>query len=262
MNIKNFIFSIMSLVILLSSCKNDGDGINDTPEPYTVPETPVEWVLDFEDNFEGTSLDENVWGIYDNAWSDDPAHMRRREAVQVKDGLLTLLVATHPVDPERYMTGGIAHNKNYMYGKFEFRVRIDQDPANATSGVCLTWPESEEWPKDGEMDIYETEYDGNFFNTWIHYGVKGSDGVYYDNKYQQTHRVDKSQWHIIALEWSPEYAKIYIDGELHWNLKDPEAIASSPHHVCFQTEKGSDAALAGPVKMQVDWVKVYNRVEI
>lgn len=259
-NVVKMIWIFAMLAMGLSCKKSDDSGINETPEPYTTPETPVEWVLDFEDNFDGTALDTNSWAIYDNSWSDNPEHMRRIEAVQVKDGFLNLLVDVHPTDPARYMTGGVAHLKNYTYGKFEFRVRMDNDPASATGGVCLTWPESDTWPKDGENDIYETEYESNHWNTWIHYGKLGSDNQWHDTKYQKTHTIDKTQWNIVAMEWSPEYIKIYINGKLSWTLKDPEAIAKVPHHICFQTEKDLQKDLVKPIQMQVDWVKVYKRV--
>ncbi len=256
---KNFFYPLV-IIVLLTSCVKYDDGINDTPEPFTVPETPVDWVLDFEDDFNGTELNNNDWAIYDNSWSDNPAHMRRIEAVQVKDGLLNLLVYKHPTDPARYMTGGIAHKKNYLYGKFEFKVRMDHDPANATSGVCLTWPETEDWPKDGENDIYETSYENDYFSTWIHWG-KFDDNKYIDQKRQKTHLIDKTQWHVIAMEWSPEYIKIYSDGVLQWTLKDPVSIAKVPHHMCFQSEKDLEKDLTTrPVKLQVDWVKIYKRV--
>lgn len=258
---KNKILFI-SICILALSCKKEEDsGINKTPEPYSVPEKPVEWVLDFQDDFDGNSLNDQEWIIYDNSWSDNPEHMRRVEAVEVKDGILNLIVDKHPTDPNRYMTGGIAHKKNYLYGKFEFRVKMEHDPTASTSGVCLTWPESEQWPKDGEADIFETEYETDFWNTWIHYGTKDSSGKWQDSKYQKTHHIDKTQWNVVAMEWSPEYIKIYINGNLAWTLKDPDAIAKVPHHMCFQVEKDLNKASANPVKLYVDWVKIYSRVE-
>lgn len=256
----HLIWIITVFAIVLSCKKNDDSGINEIPDPHTSSETPVEWVLDFEDNFNGTILNKQAWGIYDNSWSNNPKHMRRVEAVKVKDGFLNLLVDKHPTDPKRYMTGGVAHQKNYTYGKFEFRVRMESDPVNATSGVCLTWPESDVWPKDGENDIYETEYESNHWNTWIHYGKLGSDNKWHDTRYQKAHTIDKTQWNIVAMEWSPEYIKIYVNGKLSWTLKDPEAIAKVPHHICFQTEKDVTKDLTKPIKMQIDWVKVYNRV--
>ena len=250
------------MCFLALSCEKDEDsGINKTPELYTIPETPVEWVLDFHDDFKGNTLSDEHWIIYDNSSSDNPEHMRRIEAVEVKDGFLNLLVDKHPTDSNRYMTGGVAHKKNYRYGKFEFRIKMEHDPDNATSGIGLTWPESEKWPKDGEFDIFETEYNTNFWNTWIHYGSKDSNEKWQDTKYQKTHYIDKTQWNIIALEWSPEYIKVYINEKLAWTLKDSDAIAKVPHHICFQTEKDLKKGFTKPIKMQVDWVKVYNRVE-
>lgn len=258
---KNICVIILAIALFFCACHKADSGINKTPDPYTMPETLVDWVLDFQDDFNGSTINQDVWGLYDNSYSDNPEHIRRPEAIQVKDGLLTLLVDKHPTDPNRFMTGGVAHKKGYKYAKFEFRIRMDQDTANATSGICLTWPDSEKWPNDGELDIYETEYDSQYFSTWVHWGTANSNNIYQDNKYQKTHYKDKSQWRVIALEWSPEYLKVYFDGELQWTLKDPAAIPKEAHHICFQTEKNFTLELPSQIKLQIDWVKVYKRVE-
>ena len=259
-NIFKLSLTLLTLSVFIS-CKEDDSGINDTPEPNMPPTQPVEWVLDFEDNFNDTELNKEHWAIYDNAGDPDPEHMRRVEAVQVKDGILNCVIDKHPTEANRFMTGGVAHRKNYLYGKFEFKVRMDNDPKSGTGGVCLTWPESETWPKDGENDIYETEYQNNHWNTWIHYGKLGNDGKYNDEKYQYSYSLDKTQWHIVALEWTPDAIKTYVDGKLMLTLRDPEAIAKAKHYICFQVEKNSKIALEKPIRLQVDWVKIYTRVE-
>jgi len=174
----------------------------------------------------------------------------------VKDGFLNCLIDRDYKREGMFITGGIAHKKNYKYGKFEFRIRMDEDPHKSSSGLGLTWPESEKWPDDGENDIYETNHEDNAWNTYIHYAVSGK-----DQQYQQSFRnYSKTDWHIVAMEWAPEYIKIYIDGKLEWTLKDPVAMAKAPHHLCFQTEKDINKPFTKQLKLQVDWVKVYKYV--
>ena len=257
--IKIIAFSICLSLFVFSSCKKNNTDKNNNSSNKT------EWVLDFQDDFNENKLNENVWAIYDNSWhdiyepdKDHTDHMRRREAVQVQDGYLNLLVDRHPINPKRFMTGGIAHKKNYLYGKFEFRVRIDADSHLSTSGVVLTWPESEKWPNDGEIDIYETHHTDNYWSSWVHWGVLKND-KWEDQKHQKSYTFDKTQWHIIAMEWTDKFIKIYINGDLVWTMKDPMAITKNPHHICFQTEKDSKKGFTKPIKMQVDWVKIYQK---
>ncbi len=153
-----------------------------------------------------------------------------------------------------YMTGGLAHRKEYKYGKFEFRINAGKDPLNATSAIALTWPDSENWPQDGENDIYETLFKRNSFETFIHYAVDGQ-----DQKHQKTHLIDPTQWHIVAMEWMPEYIKIYCDNNLEWTLKDTKAIPDVFHHICFQIEVDETKEITDTIAMQVDWVKCISR---
>ncbi|AMD85213.1 Glycosyl hydrolases family 16 [Capnocytophaga haemolytica] len=236
-----YFMAVMS-AMMVSSCGKDDSGSG-------------EWVLDFEDNFDGTQLNKDNWTIYDNAGSTNPDHKRRVEAIEVKDGLLNCIVDKHPTDSSHFMAGGIGCRKNYLYGKFEFRIRMDHDPLYATSGVALTWPESEVWPKDGENDIFETEYETHRWDTYIHYvNDQGEHKTHHHN-----YDMDKTQWRVVAMEWTPDYIKTYVDGKLMWTLEDRKTIPKVTHHICFQVEKHIDKGLEKPVRLQVDWVKIYKR---
>lgn len=212
----------------------------------TWPDSRTTWELDFEENFQGSEVSPNNWYIYNS-----PGHtgngLRRPEAFTVADGLLTL---TAQMRDGQLVSGGMAHTKNYRYGKFEARVRADDDPDKATSAVLLTWPQSERWPIDGENDFYETTTNRRqSFHTFIHYGQ--------DNRqYHKEHLFDAKKWHVIAMEWAPRSIKVYVDGELQWTLTDEAAIPDVPHHLCIQLDAFTKT-MSGSTRMQVDWVKIY-----
>jgi hypothetical protein len=71
------------------------------------------------------------------------------------------------------VSGGLSNRIDQAYGRFEFRVRTDPDPTLTTSGVVLTWPQSQNWPIDGENNIYETtlEADRIPIKSFVHYGA-------------------------------------------------------------------------------------------
>ncbi len=205
------------------------------------------WVLDFEDNFDNTSVNTTEWAMYYSAGHDGNG-LRRPEAFSVENGVL---VVTAQMKNGEIVSGGMAHKRNYKFGKFEFKVKTEADPSEATSGVILTWPQSERWPIDGENDIYETgiEANRNPFSTFIHYGA--------DNRqYEFKHQEDGTEWHIIAMEWTDSAIVIYQDEKLVWELKDTEAIPQNPHHLCIQLD-AFKKKMGNPVKMYVDWVKIY-----
>lgn len=211
-----------------------------------------EWKLVFQDDFNGTEVNKSDWAMYNS-----PGHagngLRRPEAFSVEDGLL---VITAQMINDQLVSGGMAHVENYLFGKFEFKVRTEPDPSEATSGVVLTWPKSERWPIDGENDIYETLTGAsrNPFHTFIHYGA--------DNKqYHFQHDADGTEWHVMAMEWEANAIRIYRDGEMVYELKDKEAIPQVPHHICLQLD-AFKKEMSGTVKMYVDWVKIYQKKQI
>jgi len=233
-------------VFILLSCNKD----NKTTEspPPVVNADP--WKLVFQDDFSGFSVNNAVWSMYDG-----PGHvgngLRKPSAFSISpEGYL---VVTAQMINGVLVSGGMAHRTNYKYGKFEFRVRTETDPSAATSGVVLTWPQSEKWPEDGELDIYETGpgIERNSFFTVVHYNT--------DNKQLQfRHSIDATQWHIVAMEWDPNYISIYRDGKLVWTVEDKEAIPDVLHHVCIQLD-AAEPAMEGVVKMYVDWIKIYQK---
>lgn len=250
-------FRLRGLILLLLvfstsymvGCGKDNEVSPTPPPPPPPPSVEVDWELVFQDDFNGTAVDQSAWGMYNG-----PGHagngLRRPEAFSVADGILT--VTAQMVDGQ-LVSGGMAHKQNLTYGKFEARVRADVDSSFATSAVLLTWPQSENWPVDGENDFYETTTnDRQSFHTFIHYGA--------DNKqFHKEHDFDATKWLTVAMEWDPNWIKIYVNGNLQWTLTEKQAIPDVPHHLCIQLD-AFQKTMTGVTRMQVDWVKVYKRV--
>jgi beta-glucanase (GH16 family) len=205
------------------------------------------WKEVFKEDFNGTKLDLTKWNPY-NSPGHDKNGLRRPEAFSVANGLLT--VTAEMIDGN-LVSGGMAHRANYKYGKFEFKVRAEPDSSAATSAVILTWPESEQWPVDGENDIYETLTNASRkpFHTFIHYDKT-------NKQHHFQHDADAKEWHVIAMEWSPDSLIIYRDGQPVYTLTDKNAIPQVPHHLCIQLD-AFKKTMAGKVKMYVDWVRIY-----
>ncbi|MGC4235505.1 MAG: glycoside hydrolase family 16 protein [Niabella sp.] len=252
-NIKNTgiraLLFVSCVAFMTVSCEKTNSGVVEEKVDYWRPKA-VEWVLDFEDNFDGNKVNEDNWSMYDG-----PGHgnngWRRPGAFSVADGLLTITAQMINGD---IVSGGMAHKKGYKYGKFEARVRADDDPSLATNAVFLTWPDSEKWPIDGENNIWETTTNRrDKFYTFVHYGA--------DNKqYQKMHNISAKEWHVVAMEWEPYRLRILVDDKLQWTLTDSLAIPHNSHHACLQLDAFAKT-MGDPVKMYVDWIKVYRMVE-
>jgi hypothetical protein len=151
------------------------------------------------------------------------------------------------------VSGGMACRKNYLYGRFEFRVRAEADPSQAVSAVVLTWPENGNWPADGELDIFETTLvaSRNPFYTYIHYGANNSQ-LYY------AHNADAKEWQTMMCEWMPDKLTVYRNGTEVWSTTNAAAIPQVAHHLCIQLD-AFKTSMTGTVKMYVDWVKIYQQ---
>jgi len=221
------------------------------PRPPPGPGPAPFQTLVFEENFNGTSVDTTQWSPYHS-----PGHagngLRRASAFSVANGLLDVAATW---DGANIVSGGMAHRSNYKYGRFEFRVRTDPDPTGQTSGVVLTWPQSNRWIPDGENDIYETGLGKTRypFHSYIHYNTDGRT----DRQYAYNHYANGAQWHTMRMDWTPSAITLYRDGVHTSTLTDAQAIRDVPHHMSIQLDAFSNRPLAGPVKMQVDWVKIY-----
>jgi endo-1,3-1,4-beta-glycanase ExoK len=202
----------------------------------------------FEDDFGGRALDRRAWSPYDSA--GNAGHGLRRPSAIALDGAGHLVITASMVGG-RLVSGGMASRLGTTYGRFEFRVRTDADPSATMSGVVLTWPDSGRWPVEGEDDIYETGAESRFpFHSYVHYGS--------DNRqYRFTHSADATRWHTLAMDWRAGGIRFYRDGAPAGTVTDPAAIPRTPHHLAIQLDATRDATLARPVRMYVDWVRIY-----
>ena len=206
--------------------------------------------LIFADEFNGTALDPAVWDIYDG-----PGHagfgLRRPSALSL-DGQGNLVVTASMADGQ-IVSGGMGAWQNFTYGRVEFRVRTETDPTGTVSGVVMTWPKEQWSPEFTENDIYETGPIPNNtaeFTTFIHFGTQNW-------QKWKTHHVDPSQWHVVEMEWYPDLLEIYIDHVLAYRIDDPAVIPDVLHHVCIQLDARATRTLARPVRMFVDYIRVY-----
>jgi len=204
----------------------------------------------FEDDFSGTQLSTASWSPYNGSGYN--GHGLRRPYAITVDGQGHLVITAQTINGAT-VSGGMANRLNRPYGLYEFRVRTDLDPTKNMSGAILTWPQSGRFPQDGENDIYET---GTYnprdpFFSFIHYGDSAGSQASFKQQ------ADATDWHTMAMDWSAGAIKIYRDGALVWTVTDPKVIPHVAHHMAIQLDALGSGKLSGPVRMYVDWVRIY-----
>jgi len=205
--------------------------------------------LRFADEFNGSSLDTTRW----SAWYG-PGHagigLRRPSAISVSNGSL---VMTAKMVNGTIESGGMSHKADYTYGRYEFRVRTERDPTGTMSGIVMTWPKYQRSPEYTESDMYETGpgIARDHFNTFIHYGYNVT------TQKLVKHSVDVTQWHTVTMDWRADSLKLYRDGVLVWTLTDRVAIPDVLHHAGIQLDARYTRTLTTPVRMYVDYMRIY-----
>src|SRR5206468_7082773 len=108
-------------------------------------------------------------------------------------------------------SGWMAHRLNREYGRYEARVRAyntGTSNGHLYSPVLLIWPTSDSRKADGEYDYYEPGEPGSTTLTaFMHFPGDGDQQREFDKS-----GVDLSQFHNIALEWTPSGLTGFFDG--------------------------------------------------
>ena len=124
----------------------------------------------------------------------------------------------------------------------------------------LLWPDSEDWPEDGEIDIMEIpKGDRTKAYFTVHWGEHNTqDGG--------SAAGDFTQWHTFAVEWTPDHVSGFVDGEQVYRTDKPEANPPGPMHFAMQQDIGPygddwipapDAGTPATCTFEVDWVRIY-----
>jgi beta-glucanase (GH16 family) len=208
------------------------------------------WTLIAHDEFDGDTLDKDLWAPYRGKTTDDIGQ-HDPDNLSVSDGTLKL---TSRGDT----SAGMAWNEGQKYGRWEARVRSEQ--GNGYGPVMLLWPDSENWPDDGEIDIMEIpKGDRTKASFTVHWGG--------NNKQDGTSvQGDFTQWHTFAVEWTSDHIVGYVDGQEVYRTDKSAANPPGPMHFAMQQDIGPygddwipapNASTPATCTFEVDWVRIY-----
>jgi beta-glucanase (GH16 family) len=172
--------------------------------------------------------------------------------------------------------------KDWMYGRFELRAKIDISP-----GMWPAWwtlGVSQRWPGNGEIDIME--YYRNKLLANIACLGRNGETEWHSN----TFRVDSlggswsSKFHIWRMDWSKDFVELYLDNQLlnkvavdslhnkDARLNDVVGQGSGfnpfrqPHYMLLNLaiggQNGGDPSNTSfPKKFEIDYVRVYQKTD-
>ena len=188
-----------------------------------------------------------AWNLYNG-----PGHAgngrRTPSAVSVANGLLTI------TGDAKGNSEGMAWLPGQTYGRWEACVKSPPASPNYHS-LLLLWPDSENWPSDGEIDFMEIldperqEVTASVLHFWPE-----DPPPLDDHNDHFTTSIDATKWHSWAVEWTATQVAGYVDGRQWFEVTTH--VPQGPMHLCIQLDNlGGDISDGG--QEIVGWVRQY-----
>jgi beta-glucanase (GH16 family) len=240
----------------------------------------------WQDEFEGSGLDEGSWTIVHMAdpYNDELQYYPDRPSnsedanIMVRDGVLIIEARREKFEHRDYTSGRLntKGKKEFLYGRFEARLKL---PA----GVGM-WPafwllggniDEVGWPACGEIDIVEAK---GRLPSWtsgaLHRGPEPARNRITSEEFVLPEGDFHSDWHLFAVEWEPDRIRWYVDDVLFQTVDKPDGVDPAywpfdhghPFFVILNLAVGGwfDAPHMPPDDMKpqrflIDYVRVYRR---
>jgi beta-glucanase (GH16 family)/uncharacterized protein YjdB len=214
------------------------------------------WQLDWNDEFNGSSLDTSKWsymvgtgaGYSGDGWGNNELeYYTNGENASVANGNLTI-TAKKLADDQKAAYSGKSYTSTRLwtmddgnnpggskttkysktYGRIEARIKITSDATDGNSTGL--WPAFWMMPADdvygtwaasGELDIMETRgrTPGKVEGT-IHYGNTWPNNKSNGGAYEPSNGFTTADYHTYAVEWLPGEIRWYMDDQLYYTTKN------------------------------------------
>jgi beta-glucanase (GH16 family) len=229
-----------------------------------LPSPPAgkSWRLVWQDDFDGTMLDESKW----NRLGDS----KRRDGFWIKDdaylsGKGTLILRTRK-DSDRFTCGAVNTQGKFehTFGFYVARCKAPKQPGHWPAFWMMSGGVGKvgDGGRDGtEIDIMEMPWRDGKVTFNLHW-----DGYDKDHRSAGTNTVIPALmegFHEYALHWTPEEYVFYVDGKEVWRTR-AGGVSQVPEYLKLTEEIGTwggDITRAAlPDTFEVDYVRVYDLV--
>ncbi|MEO1088664.1 MAG: glycoside hydrolase family 16 protein [Acidobacteriota bacterium] len=253
-----------------------------------APPVPGDWSLTFEENFDGSQIDDKTWNIYTSNFWDKRSHFSKRNVILGEDsgnGVVKLRferrTGHHNDDPSgkvtNYATGFLDTYGKWVqrYGYFESRMKLPEAPGMWPAFWLMPdrgveagpqWKRADTGNGGMEFDIME------FLSRW---GKNRHTTAFHWDGYGKNHkatgaavylRPDEEGYITSGLLWLPGLAVIYANGKevARW---DTPRISDVQSYIKYTAVSGGwdndpidDAQL--PADFVIDYVRVWQRADL
>jgi beta-glucanase (GH16 family) len=220
------------------------------------------WKLAFQDEFEGASLNEQIWQTQ-FPWGRDRSSSGElqwyaEDAFKVANSKLQ--ISAKPMQPGEshpYSSGLISTHKSFAteYGRFEIRCKLPRGQGLWPAFWLL--PTDETWPP--EIDVFENI--GNEPNT-VHMTTHWSENGNHRQNGNEFVGPDFSDgFHTFAVEWSESTIAWFVDGVERHRVQNGsprgQMYLLANMAVGGQWPGAPDATTQFPATFEIDYIRAY-----
>jgi beta-glucanase (GH16 family) len=219
------------------------------------------WKLAFQDEFDGSSLNEQIWETQ-FPWGRDRSSVGELQwyapdAFKVANSKLQISAQATPDASHDYSSGLISTHKSFAteFGRFEIRCKLPRGKGLWPAFWLL--PPDTSWPP--EIDVFEALGDSpdtvHMTSHWSENGEHRSSGSEYTGP-------DFSDgFHTFAMEWSATSIVWFVDGVQRHKV-DNHSPRGPMYLLANMAVGGSwpgapDASTAFPAAFEIDYIRAY-----
>ncbi|WP_300363189.1 glycoside hydrolase family 16 protein [uncultured Pseudoalteromonas sp.] len=246
----------LTMALSVATLAGCGGSATDTKIDTVNPTEPVsDWVMVWEDNFDGDAIDDKKWSFEINCVgggnNEKQCYTDSEENAFIADGILNIVAlpaedgADKPYTSARINT---RYKADFKYGRFEVRAKL---PSGQGSWPAFWMMPTDEvyggWPRSGEIDIVESVnlkvptddgVESNIYGT-LHYGQEwpnnDSSGKAYTFS-QDSNPAD--DFHTYAIEWQEGEIRWYVDDYLYATQRQSELLYNANGEALALKHKG------------------------
>lgn len=281
------IFITMLLLIVLSACQEpEADSQQPTLFPSDCCSAATDlgngWVPVWCDEFSGTEIDANKWNIENNPWGggNNEYQYYTPDNVFIEDGKL-IIEARRELYMGKQFTSGRMNTKlkgDWLYGRIVVRAKMAH--GIGTWGGIWMFSTSQEygpWPSCGEIDIVEyVGHEPNKIHSTIH-SEKYNWTKETNTSFRKIYPDVEETFYDYEIIWEPGSIQLFVSGDNIGNFSyspwlNQEVLYQEAwpfdkaFHLILNLAVGGTWGAAGgidslafPTRMEVEYVRVYQR---
>ncbi len=270
------ILNAKAVITILDDDTQTGNPLDIPTTGYVTPETYADYTLVWQDEFQGTSLDEACWnyeiGNGSSGWGNNELQYYKSENVSLVQNDYLVIEAKQQIQSGFNYTSSrltTQNKKSYKYGRVDIRAVLPKGkglwPALWMLGDNIT---TVGWPSCGEIDIMEMVGGPNKDNTvhgTIHWKDNGNN-VNYGNSHVLSDGIFADEFHVFSIVWDESLIKWYMD-DIQYGAADitPTELSEfqESFFFIFNVAVGGnwpgspDASTVFPQRMIVDYIRVF-----